>query len=127
MWSHQYLQQQDQIAARTMSPNPFPSNGAFELLVTNNTKLITWPVLSDYSNVFGLEPKFHAALVGYTTDNLLLSLSRLIRDDYCQLITLKFIPNAFVVTADKSTLLQVYLGPFDVRTTLRDGAHAGNP
>ncbi|KAG8747097.1 hypothetical protein FRC10_002513 [Ceratobasidium sp. 414] len=27
MWSHQYLQQQNQVSARDMSPNPFPADG----------------------------------------------------------------------------------------------------
>ncbi|KAF5351455.1 hypothetical protein D9757_012065 [Collybiopsis confluens] len=38
-WSRQYLQQQNQIAAKNMSPNPFPNDGP-------------------YSNVFGLEPNY---------------------------------------------------------------------
>ncbi|KAJ3491366.1 hypothetical protein NLI96_g750 [Meripilus lineatus] len=39
MWSRQYLQQQNQIASKNMTPNPFPEDGP-------------------YSNVFGLEPNY---------------------------------------------------------------------
>ncbi|KZV87063.1 hypothetical protein EXIGLDRAFT_724132 [Exidia glandulosa HHB12029] len=39
MWTRQYLQQQNQIAAKNMTPNPFPNDGP-------------------YSNVFGLEPNY---------------------------------------------------------------------
>jgi hypothetical protein len=46
MWSRQYLQQQNQIAAKRMSPNPFPTDG-------------------DYSNVFGLEPNYPCCTVNF--------------------------------------------------------------
>ncbi|PFH53444.1 hypothetical protein AMATHDRAFT_137444, partial [Amanita thiersii Skay4041] len=46
MWSRQYLQQQNQIAARNMSPNPFPNDGP-------------------YSNVFGLEPNYPCCTVNH--------------------------------------------------------------
>jgi hypothetical protein len=46
MWSRQYLQQQNQIAAKSMSPNPFPNDGA-------------------YSNVFGLEPNYPCCTVNF--------------------------------------------------------------
>lgn len=46
MWSRQYLQQQNQIAARNMSPNPFPLDGP-------------------YSNVFGLEPNYPCCTVNH--------------------------------------------------------------
>lgn len=46
MWSRQYLQEQNQIAAQTMNPNPFPSDG-------------------DYSNVFGLEPNYPCCTVNH--------------------------------------------------------------
>ncbi|KAL0946134.1 hypothetical protein HGRIS_012399 [Hohenbuehelia grisea] len=46
MWTRQYLQQQNQIAAKNMSPNPFPNDGA-------------------YSNVFGLEPNYPCCTVNH--------------------------------------------------------------
>ncbi|KAI0369101.1 hypothetical protein BV20DRAFT_1081257 [Pilatotrama ljubarskyi] len=46
MWSHQYLQQQNQIAAKNMNPNPFPTDGS-------------------YSNVFGLEPNYPCCTVNH--------------------------------------------------------------
>ncbi|CAE6478193.1 unnamed protein product [Rhizoctonia solani] len=46
MWTHQYLQQQNQISARDMSPNPFPADGS-------------------YSNVFGLEPNYPCCTVNH--------------------------------------------------------------
>ncbi|KAG9086116.1 hypothetical protein FRC06_003268, partial [Ceratobasidium sp. 370] len=46
MWSHQYLQQQNQVSARDMSPNPFPADGS-------------------YSNVFGLEPNYPCCTVNH--------------------------------------------------------------
>ncbi|KAF8062243.1 hypothetical protein FPV67DRAFT_262778 [Lyophyllum atratum] len=46
MWSRQYLQQQNQIGAKNMNPNPFPNDGA-------------------YSNVFGLEPNYPCCTVNH--------------------------------------------------------------
>ncbi|CAE6395242.1 unnamed protein product [Rhizoctonia solani] len=46
MWTHQYLQQQNQISVRDMSPNPFPADGS-------------------YSNVFGLEPNYPCCTVNH--------------------------------------------------------------
>ncbi|KAF7762202.1 CAZyme family GH146 [Agaricus bisporus var. burnettii] len=46
MWSRQYLQQQNQIASKDMSPNPFPNDGS-------------------YSNVFGLEPNYPCCTVNF--------------------------------------------------------------
>ncbi|KAI0685304.1 hypothetical protein BC835DRAFT_1384885 [Cytidiella melzeri] len=46
MWSRQYLQQQNQIAAKNMTPNPFPLDGP-------------------YSNVFGLEPNYPCCTVNH--------------------------------------------------------------
>ncbi|KIJ65204.1 hypothetical protein HYDPIDRAFT_88757 [Hydnomerulius pinastri MD-312] len=46
MWSRQYLQQQNQVAARNMTPNPFPQDGP-------------------YSNVFGLEPNYPCCTVNH--------------------------------------------------------------
>ncbi|KAF9528370.1 hypothetical protein CPB83DRAFT_854495 [Crepidotus variabilis] len=46
MWSRQYLQQQNQIASKNMSPNPFPNDGA-------------------YSNVFGLDPNYPCCTVNF--------------------------------------------------------------
>ncbi|VDC01870.1 unnamed protein product [Peniophora sp. CBMAI 1063] len=46
MWSRQYLQQQNQIAAQNMTPNPFPLDGP-------------------YSNVFGLEPNYPCCTVNH--------------------------------------------------------------
>ncbi|KDN35710.1 hypothetical protein RSAG8_11389, partial [Rhizoctonia solani AG-8 WAC10335] len=46
MWTHQYLQQQNQISVRDMSPNPFPADGP-------------------YSNVFGLEPNYPCCTVNH--------------------------------------------------------------
>ncbi|KAG8749677.1 hypothetical protein FRC12_013285, partial [Ceratobasidium sp. 428] len=46
MWAHQYVQQQNQIAARNMTPNPFPSDGPD-------------------SNVFGLEPNYPCCTVNH--------------------------------------------------------------
>ncbi|KIK68378.1 hypothetical protein GYMLUDRAFT_91918 [Collybiopsis luxurians FD-317 M1] len=45
-WSRQYLQQQNQIAAKNMTPNPFPNDGP-------------------YSNVFGLEPNYPCCTVNF--------------------------------------------------------------
>ncbi|KAJ3999026.1 hypothetical protein F5050DRAFT_1864201 [Lentinula boryana] len=80
-WSRQYLQQQNQIAAKNMSPNPFANDGP-------------------YSNVFGLEPNYPCCTVNHPQG------------------WPKFITNAFVTTADQSSLAQVYLGPFQTETTL---------
>ncbi|TFK80485.1 hypothetical protein K466DRAFT_503826, partial [Polyporus arcularius HHB13444] len=46
MWSRQYLQQQNQIAAKNMNPDPFPRDGS-------------------YSNVFGLEPNYPCCTVNH--------------------------------------------------------------
>ncbi|KAL5485522.1 hypothetical protein ACEPAI_8164 [Sanghuangporus weigelae] len=46
MWSRQYLQEQNQIAAQNMDPNPFPNDGS-------------------YSNVFGLEPNYPCCTVNH--------------------------------------------------------------
>jgi len=46
MWSRQYLQQQNQIAAKNMTVNPFPLDGP-------------------YSNVFGLEPNYPCCTVNH--------------------------------------------------------------
>ncbi|THV00262.1 hypothetical protein K435DRAFT_934582 [Dendrothele bispora CBS 962.96] len=46
MWGRQYLQQQNQIAAKNMTPNPFPEDGP-------------------YSNVFGLEPNYPCCTVNF--------------------------------------------------------------
>ncbi|TFY77273.1 hypothetical protein EWM64_g6740 [Hericium alpestre] len=46
MWSRQYLQEQNQIAAQNMTPNPFPEDGP-------------------YSNVFGLEPNYPCCTVNH--------------------------------------------------------------
>ncbi|KAG6875753.1 hypothetical protein C0993_007550, partial [Termitomyces sp. T159_Od127] len=46
MWSRQYLQQQNQIAAKNMNPDPFPNDGS-------------------YSNVFGLEPNYPCCTVNH--------------------------------------------------------------
>ncbi|KAF8685180.1 Beta-L-arabinofuranosidase GH127 [Rhizoctonia solani] len=46
MWAHQYVQQQNQIAAQTMLPNPFPSDGP-------------------EANVFGLEPDYPCCTVNH--------------------------------------------------------------
>ncbi|KAG6829924.1 hypothetical protein H0H92_002947 [Tricholoma furcatifolium] len=46
MWSRQYLQQQNQIAAKNMNPDPLPTDGS-------------------YSNVFGLEPNYPCCTVNH--------------------------------------------------------------
>ncbi|THH05337.1 hypothetical protein EW145_g4867 [Phellinidium pouzarii] len=46
MWSRQYLQEQNQIAAQNMTPDPFPLDGP-------------------YSNVFGLEPNYPCCTVNH--------------------------------------------------------------
>ncbi|RPD76324.1 hypothetical protein L226DRAFT_533439 [Lentinus tigrinus ALCF2SS1-7] len=46
MWSRQYLQQQNQVAAKNMNPDPFPRDGS-------------------YSNVFGLEPNYPCCTVNH--------------------------------------------------------------
>ncbi|KAJ3784162.1 hypothetical protein GGU10DRAFT_377002 [Lentinula aff. detonsa] len=81
MWGRQYLQQQNQVAAKNMSPNPFPEDGP-------------------YSNVFGLEPNYPCCTVNFPQG------------------WPKFITNAFLTTPDRSGLIQLYLGPFKVQTTL---------
>ncbi|KAG8721789.1 hypothetical protein FRC09_007378 [Ceratobasidium sp. 395] len=81
MWAHQYVQQQNQIAARNMTPNPFPSDGPD-------------------SNVFGLEPNYPCCTVNHMQGFP------------------KFVAAAFVTNPDRTTLFQVYRGPFQVQTTL---------
>ncbi|PAV17963.1 hypothetical protein PNOK_0644900 [Pyrrhoderma noxium] len=81
MWSRQYLQEQNQIAAQLMSPNPFVNDGP-------------------YSNVFGLEPNYPCCTVNHGQGFP------------------KFITNSFVTTPDKASLVQVYIGPLAVNTTL---------
>jgi len=81
MWSHQYLQQTNQIWAKTLDPNIFATDG-------------------DYSNVFGLEPNYPCCTVNHPQGFP------------------KFISNAFVTDASGSSLIQAYLGPFTVSTTL---------
>lgn len=46
MWGRQYLQQQNQISAMNMTPNPFPSDGP-------------------ESNIFGLEPNYPCCTVAF--------------------------------------------------------------
>ncbi|KAE9385764.1 hypothetical protein BT96DRAFT_1026488, partial [Gymnopus androsaceus JB14] len=46
MWGRQYLQQQNQVASKNMTPNPFPEDGP-------------------YSNVFGLEPNYPCCTVNF--------------------------------------------------------------
>ncbi|KAF7977986.1 hypothetical protein HWV62_1823 [Athelia sp. TMB] len=92
MWSHQ-------VWAKTLNPNVFATDGS-------------------YSNVFGLEPNYPYAL--YPLQYLAIVLTRICR---CCAVNHgqgwpKFISNAFVTTADQSSLVQVYLGPFTVSTTL---------
>lgn len=137
MWSHQYLQQQNQIGAQTMSPNPFPADKydylplqlCAESLLMSET-LITLASHSDYSNVFGLEPNYpcctgrcHTIVFSTLTVD-----PRSFRNEvnHPQGFS-KFISNAFVVTGDKSSLLQVYIGPFDVKTTLSHGMLSVTP
>ncbi|KAI0028293.1 hypothetical protein K488DRAFT_58962 [Vararia minispora EC-137] len=84
MWSRQYLQQQNQIAAQNMNPNPFPLDGP-------------------YSNVFGLEPNYPCCTVNHPQG------------------WPKFITNSFVVSPDRSSLVHLYLGPYNVKTTLAGG------
>ncbi|KAI1793484.1 hypothetical protein LXA43DRAFT_1059843 [Ganoderma leucocontextum] len=79
-----YLQQQNQIAAKNMTPNPFPNDGP-------------------YSNVFGLEPNYPCCTVNHPQG------------------WPKFISNAFVTTPNQASLVQVYLGPYAVNTTLAPG------
>ncbi|KZP19801.1 hypothetical protein FIBSPDRAFT_862288 [Athelia psychrophila] len=81
MWSHQYLQQLNQIWAKPLQPNVFATDGS-------------------YSNVFGIEPNYPCCAVNHGQG------------------WPKFISNAFVTTPDQSSLVQVYLGPFTVKTTL---------
>ncbi|KAF4613200.1 hypothetical protein D9613_011183 [Agrocybe pediades] len=81
MWSRQYLQQQNQIAAKNMNPNPFPNDGS-------------------YSNVFGLEPNYPCCTVNHPQG------------------WPKFISNAFLTTPDQTSLVNIYLGPFQTSTTL---------
>lgn len=86
MWAHQYVQQQNQIAARNMTPNPFPSDGPD-------------------SNVFGLEPNYPCC-----TTNHMQGFP-------------KFIAAAFVTNSNRTALVQIYNGPFQVKTTLHDHNH----
>ncbi|KAF9060290.1 hypothetical protein BDP27DRAFT_1339847 [Rhodocollybia butyracea] len=81
MWGRQYLQQQNQVAAKNMSPNPFPEDGP-------------------YSNVFGLEPNYPCCTVNFPQG------------------WPKFITNAFLKADNGKGLVQLYLGPFNVETTL---------
>ncbi|KAH7106279.1 hypothetical protein BKA62DRAFT_288846 [Auriculariales sp. MPI-PUGE-AT-0066] len=84
MWSHQYMQQANQVGSLNMTPNPFPDSGS-------------------YSNVFGLEPNYPCCTVNFPQG------------------WPKFVSNAFAATPDLSALVQVYLGPFNVTTTLAGG------
>ncbi|KAH8825588.1 hypothetical protein DL96DRAFT_1609360 [Flagelloscypha sp. PMI_526] len=84
MWQRQYLQQQNQVAAKNMTPNPFPEDGP-------------------YSNVFGLEPNYPCCTVDFPQG------------------WPKFVTNSFVATPDNTGLVQVYIGPFDVKTSLANG------
>ncbi|KAJ7270086.1 hypothetical protein B0H12DRAFT_824168 [Mycena haematopus] len=81
MWARQYLQQQNQIASKNMTPNPFPEDGP-------------------YSNVFGLEPNYPCCTVDFPQGYP------------------KFVANAFLVSADKESLVHLYLGPFKVSAVL---------
>ncbi|QRV99016.1 glycoside hydrolase family 127 protein [Ceratobasidium sp. AG-Ba] len=84
MWAHQYVQQQNQIAARNMTPNPFPSDGP-------------------EANVFGLEPDYPCCAVNHMQGFP------------------KFVAAAFVANTERTALVQVYQGPFEVNTMLADG------
>ncbi|KAL1728181.1 hypothetical protein EV714DRAFT_238256 [Schizophyllum commune] len=86
MWGRQYLQQQNQISAMNMTPNPFPSDGP-------------------ESNIFGLEPNYPCCTVAFPKG------------------WPKFVANAFMVTPDLSSLVNVYLGPFETRTVLAGDNH----
>jgi DUF1680 family protein len=81
MWSHQYLQQMNQIWVQNMGNNPFATDGG-------------------YSNVMGLQPNYPCCTVNHPQGFP------------------KFISNAFVTTHAGAALVQVYLAPVSVRTTL---------
>ncbi|KAF7296050.1 hypothetical protein MKEN_01420100 [Mycena kentingensis (nom. inval.)] len=83
MWGRQYLQQQNQVASKNMTPNPFPEDGP-------------------YSNVFGLEPNYPCCTVDFPQG------------------WPKFMTNAFLLTADRKSLVHLYLGPFDTSVVLED-------
>ncbi|KAJ7876089.1 hypothetical protein B0H14DRAFT_2714547 [Mycena olivaceomarginata] len=87
MWARQYLQQQNQIASKNMTPNPFPEDGP-------------------YSNVFGLEPNYPCCTLEFPQG------------------WPKFATNAFLVTADKESLVHLYLGPFKVSAVLASSTSA---
>ncbi|KAF9255860.1 hypothetical protein L218DRAFT_883135, partial [Marasmius fiardii PR-910] len=52
MWGRQYLQQQNQVAAKNMTPNPFPEDGQIA-------------TCSPESNIFGLEPNYPCCTVNF--------------------------------------------------------------
>ncbi|KAK1227099.1 hypothetical protein PQX77_009932 [Marasmius sp. AFHP31] len=81
MWGRQYLQQQNQIAAKNMTPNPFPEDGPD-------------------SNIFGLEPNYPCCTVNFPQG------------------WPKFITNAFLTANSTTSLVHLYLGPFDTNVTL---------
>jgi hypothetical protein len=81
MWSHQYLQQMNQIWVQNMGNNPFATDGG-------------------YSNVMGLQPNYPCCTVNHPQGFP------------------KFISNAFVTAHAGAALVQVYLAPVSVRTTL---------
>ncbi|KAL1688657.1 hypothetical protein GGG16DRAFT_104252 [Schizophyllum commune] len=86
MWGRQYLQQQNQISAMNMTPNPFPSDGP-------------------ESNIFGLEPNYPCCTVAFPKG------------------WPKFVASAFMVTPDLSSLVNLYLGPFETSTVLAGDNH----
>jgi hypothetical protein len=99
MWSRQYLQQLNQIYAKdTAGQNPFLTDGS-------------------YSNVFGLQVR-----IQITCHRVLI----FVQPNYpCCTVNHpqgfpKFVSNAFVTADNGSALVQAYLGPFVVNTTLVD-------
>jgi DUF1680 family protein len=84
MWSHQYLQQMNQIWVQDMHNNPFVTDGS-------------------YSDVMGLEPNYPCCAVNHGQG------------------WPKFVSNAFVTANAGAALVQAYLAPVAVSTTLAGG------
>ncbi|KAJ7577524.1 hypothetical protein C8J56DRAFT_970986 [Mycena floridula] len=103
MWSRQYLQQQNQIAARNMSPNPFANDGP-------------------YSNVFGLEPNYPCCTVNHPQGwPKFITNSFLTTPDQASLVQVYLGPFSTTATLANSNNVQVNVAtlyPFsDVLTT----------
>ena len=138
MWSRQYLQQQNQVAAKNM--NPYVSTFPFIMPLIRSVLSVVihfqetgalYYVIYDVALTVSSGPTRMCSDSSQTTRKLP---SR--GAQYSWLTTFlvtrcctvnhpqgwpKFISNAFVTTADKTSLAHVYLGSYSVNTTLANG------